>query len=34
MKKRGDAKIPEVQSLEEEREYWEVRGPLADVKTL
>lgn len=30
MKNRGDTKIPEFQSLEEEREYWEARGPLAE----
>jgi len=29
MKKETDTKIPEFQSLEEEREYWESRGPLA-----
>jgi len=29
MKERNDTKIPEFQSLEEEREYWEGRGPLA-----
>ena len=30
MKGREDVGIPEFQSLEEERGYWEVRGPLAD----
>lgn len=30
MKSRGDTKIPEFQSLEEEREYWEAHGPLAE----
>jgi hypothetical protein len=30
MKKREATKIPEFQSLEEEREYWESRGPLAE----
>jgi len=30
MKRGTDTKIPEFQSLEEEREYWEARGPLAE----
>ncbi len=30
MEKKGDTKIPEFQSLEEEKEYWETRGPLAE----
>jgi hypothetical protein len=30
MKKRENTKIPEFPSLEEEREYWEARGPLAE----
>ncbi|MBI2872566.1 MAG: hypothetical protein HYY00_05170 [Chloroflexi bacterium] len=30
MKKREDTKPPEVQSLDEEKEYWEARGPLAE----
>ncbi len=30
MKKRASAKIPEFHSLDEEKEYWEARGPLAD----
>lgn len=29
MRGRGNTKIPEFRSLEEEREYWETRGPLA-----
>lgn len=30
MKKREDAKLPEFQSLDEERNYWEAHGPLAE----
>ena len=30
MKEIKDTGIPEFKSLEEEREYWEARGPLAD----
>ena len=30
MKGKRDTGIPEVQSLKEEREYWEARGPLAE----
>lgn len=30
MERKGDTKIPEFKSLEEEREYWEARGPLAE----
>ena len=30
MKGKRDTVIPEFQSLEEEREYWETRGPLAE----
>ncbi|TET42157.1 MAG: hypothetical protein E3J66_04080 [Dehalococcoidia bacterium] len=30
MKKKEDPEIPEFQSLEEEKEYWEARGPLAE----
>jgi hypothetical protein len=30
MKKKRYGDIPEFKSLEEEREYWEARGPLAD----
>ena len=30
MKRRGETKIPKFKSLEEEREYWEARGPLAE----
>lgn len=30
MKGKRDVGIPEFQSLEEEREYWEARGPLAE----
>jgi hypothetical protein len=30
MKTREDTKIPEFQSLEEEKEYWEARGPLGE----
>ena len=30
MKKRGDTKLPEFQSLDEEKTYWEERGPLAE----
>jgi len=30
MKKKEDSKMPEFQSLQEEKEYWEARGPLAE----
>lgn len=30
MKRKEDIKIPEFRSLEEERGYWETRGPLAE----
>lgn len=30
MKNREDAKLPEFQSLDEERNYWEAHGPLAE----
>ena len=30
MKRRDSNKIPEFRTLEEEREYWEARGPLAE----
>ena len=30
MKKKRNNDIPEFKTLEEEREYWEARGPLAD----
>jgi hypothetical protein len=30
MKENKDTKIPEFKTLEEEREYWEARGPLAE----
>lgn len=30
MKKKEDSKVPEFQSLEKEREYWESHGPLAE----
>ncbi|MDP3063820.1 MAG: hypothetical protein Q8O40_11525 [Chloroflexota bacterium] len=30
MKKRGIDNVPEFQSLEEERQYWEARGPVAE----
>jgi len=30
MKGQRDTKIPKFQSIEEEREYWEARGPLAE----
>lgn len=30
MKSREDTKTPKFQSLEEERQYWEARGPLAE----
>lgn len=30
MKNRMDTKVPQFKSLEEEKEYWEARGPLAE----
>lgn len=30
MNRKSETKIPEFQSLDEEREYWEARGPLAE----
>ena len=30
MNRKGETKIPEFKSLDEEREYWEARGPLAE----
>ena len=30
MNRKSETKIPEFKSLDEEREYWEARGPLAE----